>query len=87
MSFVSCFVTTKRYATIMAVMMNPRETWTDERLDDLSKRVDQGFSESKAEMKSGFERMDARLDRMQNTLVGAAAVIIAALLGIIATQL
>ncbi|HSS43156.1 MAG TPA: hypothetical protein VLK37_11485 [Solirubrobacterales bacterium] len=71
----------------MAVMMNPRETWTDERLDDLSKKVDRGFSESKAEMKSGFERMDARLDRMQNTLVGAAAVIIAALLGIIATQL
>ena len=71
----------------MAVMMNPRETWTDERLDDLSKKVDQGFSESKAEMKSGFERMGARLDRMQNTLVGAAAVIIAALLGIIATQL
>jgi len=78
---------TKSYARIMAVMMNPRETWTDERLDDLSKKVDQGFSESKAEMKSGFERMDARLDRMQNTLVGAAAVIIAALLGIIATQL
>jgi hypothetical protein len=71
----------------MAVMMNPRETWTDGRLDDLSKKVDQGFSESKAEMRSGFERMDARLDRMQNTLVGAAAVIIAALLGIIATQL
>jgi hypothetical protein len=71
----------------MAVMMNPRETWTDERLDDLRKKVDQGFSESKAEMRSGFERMDARLDRMQNTLVGAAAVIIAALLGIIATQL
>lgn len=78
---------TKSYARLMAVMMNPRETWTDERLDDLSKKVDQGFSESKAEMKSGFERMDARLDRMQNTLVGAAAVIIAALLGIIATQL
>ena len=71
----------------MAVIMNPRETWTDERLDDLSKKVDQGFSESKAEMKSGFGRMDARLDRMQNTLVGAAAAIIAALLGIIATQL
>jgi len=69
------------------VIMNPRETWTDERLDDLSKKVDQGFSESKAEMKSGFGRMDARLDRMQNTLVGAAAAIIAALLGIIATQL
>lgn len=78
---------TKSYDRLMAVMMNPRETWTDGRLDDLSKKVDQGFSESKAEMRSGFERMDARLDRMQNTLVGAAAVIIAALLGIIATQL
>ena len=54
---------TKSYARLMAVMMNPRETWTDERLDDLSKKVDRGFAESKAEMKSGFERMDARLDR------------------------
>ena len=27
----------------MAVMM-PRETWTDERLDDLNKKVDDGFA-------------------------------------------
>jgi hypothetical protein len=85
---------TKSYARIMAVMMSPREKWTDERLDDLSAKVDQGFSETKAEIRSGFDRMDARLDRMdarldrmQNSLVGAAAVIIAALLGVIATQL
>jgi hypothetical protein len=29
----------KHYATLVAVMM-PRETWTDERLDDLNKKVD-----------------------------------------------
>lgn len=25
-------------------MMAPRETWTDQRLDDLNKKVDDGFS-------------------------------------------
>jgi hypothetical protein len=29
---------------LMAVMMNPRETWTDQRLDDLNKKVDEGFA-------------------------------------------
>ncbi|HEX5526359.1 MAG TPA: hypothetical protein VFX44_04055 [Solirubrobacterales bacterium] len=28
----------------MAVMMTPRETWTDQRLDDLNKKVDDGFA-------------------------------------------
>ena len=48
-------------------MMSPREKWTDERLDDLNKKVDQGFvdlkaemKEFKAEMKEGFDRMEAR---------------------------
>jgi hypothetical protein len=27
-----------------------RETWTDERLDDLTKRVDEGFRETKVEL-------------------------------------
>jgi hypothetical protein len=44
----------------MAVMMSPRQKWTDERLDDLSKKVDLGFSDLKAEMKEGFERVEAR---------------------------
>ena len=47
----------------MAVMMSPRERWTDERLDDLKGRVDQGFSEVKAEVRDGFRRMEAQLDR------------------------
>lgn len=46
----------------MAVMMSPREKWTDERLDDLSVKVDRGFADVKAEMKAGFERMEAKMD-------------------------
>jgi ribosome recycling factor len=47
------------------VVMAPREKWTDERLDDLNKKVDKGFEETKAEfkdvrreMKEGFARVD-----------------------------
>jgi tetrahydromethanopterin S-methyltransferase subunit G len=49
---------------LMAVMMSPRENWTDERLDDLSKKVDQGFSEVKTEMREGFARMEARFEKI-----------------------
>jgi hypothetical protein len=49
----------------MAVMA--RETWTDERLDDLNARVQKGFDEVKSEVKDlrqetneGFARVDAR---------------------------
>lgn len=83
---------------LMAVMMTPRGTWTDERLDDLNKKVDQGFADTKAEMRGRFDCLEARMDlqsaqmnerfdRMQHTLIGSAAVIVAALLGLIATQL
>jgi hypothetical protein len=72
----------------MAVMMNPREKWTDERLDDLDRKVDRGFADLKAEMKAGFDRMDARFEKMDDrfhtlnlALLGAAAVVIATLLG------
>lgn len=49
----------------MAVMMSPREKWTDERLDDLDKKVDRGIAELKSEMKEGFERMEARFERLE----------------------
>lgn len=79
-------------------MMTPRETWTDQRLDDLNKKVDEGFADTKAEMRGRFDRvearmdaqfaqMNARFDRMQYTLIGGGAVIVAALIGVIATQL
>jgi tetrahydromethanopterin S-methyltransferase subunit G len=57
------------YSATMAVMPAPRESWTDERLDDLATKVDDGFREVRAEMRqfrtevgSRFDGLDARLD-------------------------
>lgn len=54
----------------MAVMA--RETWTDERLDDLVKRIDKGFDETKieirdlrAEMDKGFARVDSDIRELR----------------------
>ncbi len=62
-----CFVRTERYATIMAVMA--RESWTDERLDDLKEGMDQRFDRVEATMKEGF----ARVDGMKEEFVQAKA--------------
>jgi hypothetical protein len=40
----------------------PRESWTDPRLDDLSKKVDAGFAEAHKKMDEGFERADKKVD-------------------------
>lgn len=40
------------------------ENWNDERLDELSGRVDAGFKEVRSEMREGFARVDSRLDRL-----------------------
>jgi hypothetical protein len=39
-----------RYVAIMAVMA--REAWTDERLDDLNKKVDDGFKDMREELRA-----------------------------------
>jgi hypothetical protein len=39
--------------------------WTDGRLDELSKRVDDGF----AEMRTEFQRVDSRFDSLQKLLI------------------
>jgi len=72
----------------MAVVMNPREKWTDERLDDLSEKVDGGF----AKVDSRFNRLETRIDtqfaqlndrfdRMQLTLFRGAVGVIVTLIG------
>lgn len=72
------------------IFMSVRESWTDERLDDLSQKVDQGFGRLDAEMRA----LNARFDSLQRVLLqvgftlGAALLaMIAALIGTIATQL
>jgi hypothetical protein len=64
--------------------------WNDGRLDDLSGRVDNGF----ARMDKQFERvhqdireLNGRFDALQRTLVQMTMVMIAALIGFIATQI
>ncbi|HEX7278630.1 MAG TPA: hypothetical protein VF255_03300 [Solirubrobacterales bacterium] len=60
----------------MAVMVPmPREKWTDERLDDLNKKVDDGFAdtkaviaETKAEMREGFARVDGDLKELRQEM-------------------
>ena len=58
----------------MAVMA--RESWTDERLDDLTARVDSGFDDVKGEvrdlrreMNDRFNSVDNRFDAMQRTMI------------------
>lgn len=50
-------------------------------------RVDADVRGLHAEMNGGFDRIDARFDALQRTLFLAAAGVIAALIGLIATQL
>jgi hypothetical protein len=60
-----------------------REAWTDARLDDLNHKVDEGFRC----MDTRFEGLDKRIDGLQRTLIVTNGTIVAALIGLIATQL
>lgn len=42
-------------------MERPMDSWNDERLDELSRRMDEGFKE----MREGFARADERLERLE----------------------
>jgi hypothetical protein len=70
----------KHYAILMAVMM-PREKWTDERLDDLNKKVDAGFADTKAEMRAGFAHIDADIRDINRNMIAGFFVVVAAIIG------
>ena len=70
----------------------PRETWTDQRLDDLNKKVDDGFArvdkdirELRSEMNDRFDSIDARFESLNRTLLSGAIAIVVALIGSSAT--
>jgi hypothetical protein len=74
------------------VVMTPREKWTDERLDDLNKKVDKGFEETKAEMREGFARVDADIRELRSeiatvnrNMIAGFFVVVAAIIGSNAT--
>jgi len=60
-----------------------RESWTDERLDDLNARMSEGFNRIDAELRG----VNARIDALHRTMLQTSGVTIAALIGLIATQL
>jgi len=73
---------------LMAVMM-PRERWTDERLDDLNKKVDDGFARLDKDMRQLRDKVDAlqsemnaRFDAQSRNLIVAVLTIVAALIGV-----
>jgi hypothetical protein len=70
---------------LMAVMMQPRDKWTDERLDDLNKKVDDGFADTKAEMRAGFARIDADIRELRREMKVGFFMIVAAIIGSNAT--
>ena len=73
-----------------------RDKWTDERLDDLNKKVDDGFARVDARFASMDQRLiqiDARIDGLQKTmwqgfawLVGLQVTFFIATIGFIAAQ-
>jgi hypothetical protein len=71
-----------------------RETWTDERLDDLSRRMDAGFARVDADIRALGKSTNERFDDLQRTmlqvgggLIGVMIVGTLSLIGVIATQL
>lgn len=68
------------YAVNMEAM---RQSWTDERLDDLSQRMDSGFARVDADLRA----LNSRFDGLQRTMIQVGGGVIAALVGLIATQL
>jgi hypothetical protein len=67
------------------VVMTPREKWTDERLDDLNKKVDDGFTKMEArfdKMESRFDRIEASFQGLYRVLLGGAITVVAALIGV-----
>jgi hypothetical protein len=79
-------------------MERARATWTDERLDDLSHRMDDGFNRVDADlrslrtqMESRFESLETRIeghiDALQRTMIQLTGGMLAASLATLATVL
>ncbi|HEX5984679.1 MAG TPA: hypothetical protein VFY69_10770 [Solirubrobacterales bacterium] len=64
-------------------LMTPRESWTDERLDEFSKRVNQRFDE----VNQRLEGLDRRMEGLGTRFDRLTLALVVALIGLIATQL
>ncbi|MBK5221223.1 MAG: hypothetical protein JJE35_15810 [Thermoleophilia bacterium] len=46
-----------------------RQSWSDDRLDDLNRRVDDGFVQLRTEMRAGFAELRAGINGLRRTLL------------------
>jgi predicted esterase len=60
-----------------------RQSWTDERLDDMSRRMDQGFARVDAELRE----LNNRFDALQRTLIQVGFSLSAAMIGVMAATI
>ena len=71
-------------------MERARATWTDERLDDLSRRMDAGFNRIDEDLRSMRTELGSRIDALQRTMLqvggGMIVALLAAALSVIAAQ-
>jgi hypothetical protein len=64
--------------------------WSDGRLDELSTRMDNGFARIDKQLEQVHEdiqEIHVRFDGLQRTIMQMGSVVIAALIGLIATQI
>lgn len=73
---------------MLMVVMTPREKWTDERLDDLNKTVDnlrtemrEGFTRVDADIRELRSEMNARFEAANRNLITVTVAIVAAIIG------
>jgi tetrahydromethanopterin S-methyltransferase subunit G len=71
-------------------METMRATWTDDRLDDLSKKVDdlaQRTDAGFARVESRIDKLDGRIDAMQRTMIQSSAAMTATIVAaLVATR-
>lgn len=68
-------------------MLTVREAWTDDRLDDFARNVDQRFDRLESKVEEGFRELRKEMNAMQRSMIQFSAAMIAALFGLVATQL
>jgi hypothetical protein len=80
---ISILRTTRAHRSVYASDIMYRMGWTDERMDDFAKHTDQRFDG----IDRRLDRLEDRFASLQRTLLLTNSTIIAALIGLIATQL
>jgi len=68
----------------MAVMM-PREKWSDDRLDDLNQKVDDGFARTDKKIDDGFGKVDKRLETIEERFVSLERALLHSAVAVIGT--